>query len=79
MELKINWNHKRCKHAIERMWLRGISHLEIKQALLKGQKIKRGMGLMESIYSYYSVIYVERFFMRNTIRKVYPITVKIME
>lgn len=25
MELKINWNHKRVKRAIERMWLKGIS------------------------------------------------------
>ncbi|MEW6294832.1 MAG: DUF4258 domain-containing protein [Candidatus Diapherotrites archaeon] len=79
MELKINWDHKRCKHAIERMWLRGISHLEVKEALMKGQKIKKYHDIIESVYSYYSVVYAERFFTKGNIRKVYPITIKIME
>jgi hypothetical protein len=79
MELKINWDHKRCKHAIERMWLRGISHLEVKEALMKGQKIKKHHDIIESVYSYYSVVYAERFFIKENIRKVYPITIKIME
>lgn len=78
MELKINWEHKRAKHAIERMWLRGISHEEIKTAIKKGQKkMQKKTGLMESFHSYYSVVYAEYFFNNKKLRKVYPVTVKI--
>ena len=53
MRLKINWDHKRCKHAIERMWLRGISTKEIKEALIKGNKhIQKKTKLKESAISY---------------------------
>jgi hypothetical protein len=48
VELKINWNHKRCKHAIERMWLRGVSMDEVEDAIIKGKKSKQmNTGLVE--------------------------------
>ena len=78
MELKINWEHKRCKHAIERMWLRGISMKDIANAIQKGQKRKQiKSGLVESFYSYYSVIYDEYIYNLENLRKIYPVTVKI--
>ena len=78
MELKINWNHKRCKHAIERMWLRGVSADEVKDAVLKGQKINQAStGLVEAIYSYFSVVYDEYVLKNKNLRKIYPITVKL--
>jgi len=78
MEVKINWEHKRVKHMIERMWLRGISREEIKQAILRGQKRKqKETGLMESLFGFYSVIYDEYIYSKYKIRKVYPVTVKM--
>ena len=78
MELKINWNHKRCKHAIERMWLRGISMDEVKDAILKGKKVKqKDTRLVETFYRFFSVVYNEQIFKEKKIRKVYPITVKL--
>ena len=78
MELKINWNHKRCKHAIERMWLRGISMDEVKDAILKGKKVKqKDTRLVETFYRFFSVVYDEQIFKEKKIRKVYPITVKL--
>lgn len=76
VKLKINWDHKRTKHAIERMWLRGISVREIKDAIQKGQKRKQKDNIIEALYSYYSVVYAEHFFQKQKIHKVYPITVK---
>jgi hypothetical protein len=78
VELKINWNHKRCKHALERMWLRGISMDEVKDAIVKGKKVKqKNTGLMETFYRFFSVVYDEQRFREKEIRKVYPITVKL--
>lgn len=78
MKLKINWDHKRVKHAIERMWLRGISGKEIVMAIQKGQKRRqKKSGLIEAFYSYYSVVYDEYFFKKQDMHKIYPITVKI--
>ncbi|MEA3282551.1 MAG: DUF4258 domain-containing protein [Euryarchaeota archaeon] len=58
MELKINWNHKRCKHAIERMWLRGVSLNEVQDAILKGNKVEqKSTGLVENFYRFFSVVY----------------------
>ncbi|NOZ77326.1 MAG: hypothetical protein GXO65_06650 [Euryarchaeota archaeon] len=76
MTLKINWDHKRCKHCLERMWLRGISVHEVKEALLKGKKVKqKETKLMEAFHRHYSVVYDER--RAKKIRKIYPITVKL--
>ena len=78
MELKINWKHKRCKHALERMWLRGISLDEVKDAIVKGKKVKqKNTGLLETFYRFFSVVYDEQIFKEKRIRKVYPITVKL--
>ncbi len=76
MNLKVNWDHKRCKHAIERMWLRGIAMSEIKDAIKKGKKHKqKETGLYEAVYRFYSVVYDE--FNKKDFKKVYPITVKL--
>ncbi|MDP2974249.1 MAG: hypothetical protein Q8N60_04310 [Candidatus Diapherotrites archaeon] len=76
--MKINWEHKRAKHMIERMWLRGVSREEVKQAILSGQKRKqKETGLMESLFSFYSVVYDEHVYLREKIRKVFPVTVKM--
>ena len=78
MNLKINWEHKRCKHIIERMFLRGISMNEIKEALIKGQKKKQiKSSLTETFYAYYSVVYEEYIYKGINTRKIYPVTVKI--
>jgi len=78
VELKINWNHKRCKHAIERMWLRGVSLNEVQDAILKGNKVEqKSTGLVENFYRFFSVVYDEKIFKETKIRKVYPVTVKL--
>ena len=78
VELKINWNHKRCKHAIERMWLRGVSLNEVQDAILKGNKVdQKSTGLVENFYRFFSVVYDEKIFKETKIRKVYPVTVKL--
>ncbi|MFQ6136929.1 MAG: hypothetical protein ACE5PM_07100 [Candidatus Hydrothermarchaeales archaeon] len=73
--LKINWDHKRCKHAIERMWVRGLSVKEVEEGILKGKKVKQKSGLTEAFHKYYSIVYEERIY--EKIRKIYPITVKV--
>lgn len=79
MKLKINWEHKRVRHAIERMWLRGISAKEVKEALLKGKKtIQRETGLMLSMFKHFIVVYDEKIYRTLNIRKVFPVTVKVM-
>jgi hypothetical protein len=78
MEIRINWDHKRCKHAIERMWLRGVSVEEVKEAIIKGKKIKQiETSLIEAFYRFFSVVYDERILKNIKIRKIYPVTVKL--
>ena len=78
MDLKINWDHRRCKHAIERMWLRGISTNNIHDAITKGQKhVQKETKLIESFYQFYSVVYQEYLNKEKKLKKVYPITVKL--
>ena len=78
MELMINWNHKRCKHAIERMWLRGVSIDEVKDAIIKGSEVEqKSTGLVENFYRFFSVVYDEQIVRETKIRKVYPVTVKL--
>jgi len=58
MELKINWSHKRCKHALRRMWLRGLSLDEVESGVVKGKKvIQKKTGLIESFHRFYSIVY----------------------
>ncbi|MBU2100160.1 hypothetical protein KKG83_03685 [Candidatus Micrarchaeota archaeon] len=62
---------------IERMWLRGISREEVKQAILRGQKrTQKKTRLTESLFSFYSVVYDEYVYSKEKIRKVFPVTVK---
>lgn len=78
MEIKINWDHKRCKHAIERMWLRGVSVEEVKEAIIKGKKSNQiETGLIEAFYGFFSVVYDEVLLKNQKIRKIYPVTVKL--
>ncbi len=78
MELKVNWDHKRCKHALERMWLRGITHNNIREAITRGQKhLQKKTRLTEAFYQFYSVVYQEYINEKINLRKIYPITVKL--
>ncbi len=79
MDLKINWEHKRVKHAIERMWLRGISVKEVKEAILKGKKVmQKETKLIQSVFKRYVVVYDERVYRGLGLRKVFPVTVKVL-
>ncbi len=78
MKLKINWEHKRVRHAIERMWLRGVSVRDVEEAITKGKKVlQRETGLVQSLFKRYSVVYDEKFYRRLNLRKVFPVTVKL--
>ncbi len=77
MEVKINWDLKRSKHAIERMILRGISQQEIKDAILKGKKKKKNNGVIEAFIRYYSILYEEKVYKKQNVRKIFPITTKL--
>jgi len=79
MKLKINWEHKRVKHAIERMWLRGVSVRDIEEAIVKGKKVlQRETGLTEAFFSRYSIVYHETIYREMDLRKVFPVTVKVL-
>ena len=79
MKLKINWEHKRVKHAIERMWLRGISVRNVEEAVLKGKKVlQRNTGLTEAFFRRFSVVYDEKVYLKTRLRKVFPVTVKVL-
>lgn len=76
MKLKINWGHRRAKHAIERMWLRGISLKEVETAIKEGKRIfQRETGLIKSLYSHFEVVFDEKRF--GDIKKIYPVTIKV--
>lgn len=77
MQLKINWEHKRVKHAIERMWLRGISVKDVEEAVNKGKKVfQKETRLTHALYKRFSVVYDEKIYHKSNIRKVFPVTVK---
>ena len=79
MKLKINWEHKRVKHAIERMWLRGVSVRDVEEAVLKGKRIEqRETGLTEAFFRRFSVVYDEKIDRKASVRKVFPVTVKVL-
>ena len=78
MKLRINWEHKRVKHAIECMWLRGISVREVEEAILKGKKaVQKETGLLQAMFKRYVVVYDEKIYQESGVRKVYPVTVKV--
>ncbi|MFI5449916.1 MAG: DUF4258 domain-containing protein [Candidatus Bathyarchaeia archaeon] len=79
MKLKINWEHRRVKHAIERMWLRGISVRDVEEAVLKGKKVlQRETDLTEAFFKRFSVVYDERVYRKMNLRKIFPVTVKAL-
>lgn len=79
MKLKINWEHRRVKHAIERMWLRGISVRDVEEAVLKGKKVlQRETGLTETFFRRFSVVYDENVYRKMNLRKIFPVTVKVL-
>jgi hypothetical protein len=79
LKVKINWEHKRVKHAIERMWLRGISVRDVEEAVLKGKKVlQRETGLTEAFFRRFSVVYDERIYRKMNLRKIFPVTVKVL-
>lgn len=79
MKLKINWDHRRVKHAIERMWLRGISVVDVEEAVVKGKKVlQRETGLVEAFFRRFSVVYDERVYRKTNLRKIFPVTVKVL-
>ncbi len=76
MQVVVDWSQKRQKHVLERMMLRGISRTEFYEALTKGRKkVQRG-NITEAIHRYYSIVYEE--VKGKDVRKIYPITVKVM-
>ena len=78
VKLKINWEHKRVKHAIERMWLRGVSAQVVSETLARGKKsFQHETGLMLSIFKHLIVVYDEKIYRATKIRKVFPVTVKV--
>jgi hypothetical protein len=77
MEQVVNWSQKRQKHAVERMMLRGISRKEFHEAISRGRKRIQKGNLTESIYRYYSVVYEE--IRTKDYKKIYPVTVKVMQ
>ena len=79
MKLMVNWEHKLVRHAIERMWLRGVSVKEVEEAILKGKKtLQKRTGLVQALFKRYSVVYDEKFYHRLDVRKVFPVTVKLV-
>ncbi len=79
VELEINWEHKRVKYAVERMWLRGIAVKEVKEAILKGKKVmQKETGLVQAIFKRYAVVYDEKVYRKLGLRKIFPVTVKIL-
>ena len=78
VELRINWEHKRARHAIERMWLRGISVKEVEEAILKGKKaVQKETALLQAMFRRYVVVYDEKLYRESGLRKVYPVAVKV--
>ncbi len=78
MELKVNWSEKRQRHILDRMLLRGISRKEFYEALIRGKKRRQKRSIYESMHRYYSIVYEERVLKDEKIRKIYPITVKLV-
>ena len=77
MNVKINWDIQRSKHAIERMILRGISQKEVIDAIIKGKKKRSKNGTIEAFIRYYSIIYEEKIYKKQNVRKIFPITTKL--
>lgn len=58
------------------MWLRGISIKDVENAIKEGKRIfQRETGLIRTLYSHFEVVFDEKRF--GSIRKIYPVTIKI--
>jgi len=64
---------RRVKHIKDRMKLRGIFIMQIRDAVQKGAKQLRKDGSIVAEYRWFKVVY--RQFQLEDIRKIYPITV----
>lgn len=79
MKLKISWEHRRVRHAMERMWLRGVSVRDVEEAIAKGKKaVQKETGLVQALFRRYSVVYDERVYRSQNTRKVFPVAVKVL-
>ena len=79
MELWISWEHKRVRHAIERMWLRGVSLKEVREAILKGKKVlQKETGLIQALFRRYIVVYDEKVYLKLGLKKVFLVTVRVI-
>lgn len=66
------------KHAVERMWLRGVSVKDVEEAIMKGKKVlQRETSLVQALFNRYSVVYDEKVYRKLNLRKVFPVTVKV--
>lgn len=50
---------------------------EVKDAIIKGKKVKQNAGLIEAFYRFFSVVYDEQILKNKEIRKIFPVTVKL--
>lgn len=70
-------SQKRSEHVIDRMQLRGIGIINIKDAVNYGAKKLREDGSILAEYRWYKVVYRE--FNLEQVKKIYPITVLFAE
>ncbi len=70
VKLEINWEHKRVKHSIERMWLRGVSVRDAEEVIVQGKKaLQRETGLVQAMFERYSVVYHEKVYLKLNLRR----------
>jgi hypothetical protein len=61
------------------MWLRGVSTKEVREAIMKGKKtLQKETGLMLAMFKHFIVVYDEKIYRKSNIRKVFPVTVKVI-
>jgi hypothetical protein len=61
------------------MWLRGVSVKDVEEAIVKGKKaLQKETALVQALFKRYSVVYDERIYPRLNLRKVFPVTVKVL-
>jgi hypothetical protein len=61
------------------MWLRGVSVRDVSETILKGKKVfQKQTGLTQAVFKRYSVVYDEKVYVKLGVRKVFPITVKVL-
>jgi hypothetical protein len=59
------------------MWLRGVSVKDLEEAILKGKKaLQKETGLVKSMFARLVVVYDEKFYPEQGVRKAFLVTVK---